>query len=536
MRATLFVNGQFYTGLHAVKREDSLLSYAEKILFVGPRDQARKRLPNGVPVDEVDLGGRVCVPGFIDSHLHLLNYGMTLRNLQFSQVSSIEQMKDIIREKASKIGQDQWIIGRGWDQDLFREKRYPTRKDLDDAAGGRPCFLTRTCGHVAVASSRALEIAGITAQTPNPPGGVIDKDPYGDPTGILRESAMDLVQSKIPKPDRKVLEESLLEAARDVLSKGITSVHTNDAQGGFQGIIDMYRKVHSENIPLRVYWDLPYEFLDNILETPYRTGSGDLYFKFGAVKIFADGSLGARTAALSEPYSDDPSQKGLLVLPQEELNERVYRAHAAGMQVAIHAIGDEAVRVSLEAINRAQSLISKNNTRHRIVHAQILSPQLITEMKRVGVVVDIQPKFISSDMVWAQDRVGSQRMRSSYAWKTMLRARIPLAGGSDCPVEPPDPLLGIYCAVTRKNMNGEPEGGFFPNEKLSVSDAIGLFTAGAAYASSEETEKGTLEPGKLADFVALSDDPYQVEPDLIKDIKVLMTVVGGHIAYRGQES
>jgi len=532
VKATLFTNGEFYTGIHAVKKRDSLLAFAERILFVGPKDLAQEAVPRGVDLEVIDLEGKTIVPGFIDSHLHLLSFGLGMRNVSLSSVRSIDELKRILKERAEKSGDDEWILGRGWDQDAFIERRYPTRKDLDEAVGPKPCFLTRACGHVAVLSSRALEIAGITRLSADPPGGVIDRDPYGEPTGVLRESAMGLVHSKVPRPGPETLEACLKDAAQYVLSKGITSVHTNDGQAGFQGTMELYRKVHNAGIPLRVYWDLPSGFMEDLLETSLRTGSGDDYFRIGAVKLFADGSLGGRTAALLEPYSDDPSTSGILVISEEELKERVYLAHASGMQVAIHAIGDRAVKVSLAAVSDAQSRLPRTPLRPRLVHTQILSPHLITEMKRVGVVADIQPKFISTDMRWAQERVGFQRMRSSYAWKTMLRAGVPLAGGSDCPVEPPDPLFGVYCAVTRKDMDGNPEGGFSPNERVSVEDAIRIFTSGGAYAAFEEQDKGTLEPGKLSDFVVLSEDPYRVEPDRLKDIEVLMTVVGGKMAYK----
>ncbi len=254
-------------------------------------------------------------------------------------------------------------------------------------------------------------------------------------------------------------------------------------------------------------------------ETPLRTGDGDDYFRIGAIKLFADGSLGGRTAALETPYSDDPGNNGILVVSEDELREQVYLAHAQGMQVAIHAIGDRAVKVSLNAISSAQSRLPVNRARHRLVHVQILSPLLITEMRRVGIVADVQPKFLSTDMHWAVDRVGNARMRSSYSWRTMLRAGVPLAGGSDCPVEPLDPLYGIYCAVTRKDMEGEPPIGFFPNERLPLDEAIKMFTAGGAYGAYEEHKKGSLIPENMCDFVALSDDILTVSPDDIKGLR-----------------
>ncbi len=529
--ATLYQNGEFHVLSDKIRVREALASYQGRIIYVGDKDGARRAFPAGVTPTVVDLGGKPVLPGFIDSHLHLMNLGVSLRNLSLGEVRSIENLKAKVKEQASKVKEGQWILGRGWDQESFREKRYPTRKDLDEAAPGRAVSLTRACGHLSVLSSAALKLAGITRDTPDPEGGVIDRDAYGDPTGVLRENANALVFGVIPETTEETLQECTAEAMRHLLSKGITSVHTNDSYGGYGVIQRIYREAHSQGIPLRIYWDMPRESLDDLLETPLRTGDGDDYFKIGAVKVFSDGSLGGRTAALERPYADDRQTSGILVNDEDSLKEIVYRAHASGMQVAIHALGDRATRVSLAAIDEAQGRIPRTSLRHRIVHAQILAPLLISEMKRTGVVADVQPKFITTDMRWAQDRVGAQRMRSSYAWRTMLKAGIPMAGGSDSPVEPPDTIFGIYAAVTRKDMEGNPLGGFYPNERILVSEAIRMFTIGGAYGAFEEGSKGTLEPGKLADFVVLSGDPFAVVPEDIRNLEVLMTVVGGQVAY-----
>ncbi len=530
-KATLYQNGSFYVLPNETRKREALASYEGRIIYVGDRDAAKDSFPANVTPEVVDLEGRTVLPGFIDSHMHLMSLGLGLRNLSLSDVRSISDLKAAVKAQAEKTREGEWVLGRGWDQDYMREKRYPNRRDLDEAAGEKPVYLTRACGHLAVLSSKALEICGITRDTPDPDGGAIDRDQYGDPTGVLRETAQELAYSHVPEPGMDTLVETTKDAMNYLLARGITSVHTNDGYGGYAGVRETYRKAHESGIPLRIYWDLPVDNLDELARTPLRTGDGDDYFRIGAVKMFADGSLGGRTAALEEPYSDDRSTSGILVNSEATLKEWVYRAHSLGMQVAVHAIGDRAARVSLEAINDAQSRLPRISLRHRVVHAQILSPHLISEMKRLGIVADIQPKFVTTDLRWAEERVG-HRMRCSYAWRTMLRAGVPLAGGSDCPVEPPDPLWGIYAAVTRKDMEGNPKSGYYPNEKVSVSDAVHMFTLGAAYAAFEEDAKGTLEPGKLADFVVLSRDPFAVTSDSLKDIEVLMTVVGGKVAHQ----
>ncbi len=531
MKATVFTNGHLCDGDGIYSGCDSIASFGGRIVCIGEYRECLDSFPRGVKPEIIDLGGNTVIPGFVDSHIHLLGFGLNLQVLSLVGVTSIEELKEKVRERALETEEGGWVIGRGWDQGLFLEKDYPTRYHLDEVAQGHPVFLVRSCGHIAVASSKALEIAGINRDIEDPTGGVVDRDSYGEPTGILRESALGLVQSCIPKIETEAMEDALTKATQYVLSKGITSVHTNDGQAGFWGTMDLYRRVREKDVPLRVYWDVPGEFLEELSNSPLRTGDGDDYFRIGAVKLFADGSLGGRTAALEFDYSDDPGNNGILVVSEEDLKDTVHRAHSIGMQVAIHAIGDRAVKVSLEAIDYAQSRLFEYELRHRIVHAQILTPALISEMKRVGVVADIQPKFLSTDMLWALDRVGPERMQSSYSWRSMLKAGIPLAGGSDCPVEPPDPLFGIYCAMTRKDMHGNPPSGFFPNERLTVDEALDLFTLGGAFGAHEEKKKGRLSRGNLCDFVVLSDDIYSIAPDLIKDLSVLFTVVGGDVAY-----
>jgi predicted amidohydrolase YtcJ len=530
--ARLYQNGRFYITPHPQRRREAIAVYGGRIIYAGDKDSARSSFPQGVNPTVYDLEGKTVIAGFVDSHLHLINFGLGMLNVDLTDARSIKDIQTQVRKAAEICSDKEWVVGRGWDQDFLIEGRYPTRRDLDEVSLGRPVHLVRNCGHIGVACSRALEIAGINRNTPNPQGGSIDRDAYGDPTGVIRESAQDLVKSKIPDPSPETIEKMTKQAITHLLSKGITSVHSNDAQSGYDSIQSLYKRVQAQGYPIRVYWDFPYELIDEIAETPLRSGGGDDFFKVGAAKIFADGSLGGRTAALESPYADDRSNSGILVMSQEELRHRVYKAHALGMQTAIHAIGDRAVRIAIEAVDAAQAKLPRKSLRHRIVHAQVLSPLLITEMRRVKVVGDVQPKFLTTDMKWAGDRVGPQRIRSSYAWRTMLTAGIPLAGGSDCPVEPPDPLLGIYAAVTRKNLQGKPDRSFYPNERVSVEDAIRMFTLGGAYAAFEEEHKGTLEPGKLGDFIVLSEDPYRVPTDSLKDIEVLMTVVGGEIAYR----
>ena len=531
-RAVLYCNGKFITFSRHKPVAESVASYGGRIILAGTREECVEAFPPGVRFDEVDLHGNVAVPGFRDSHLHLLSFGLSLANLSLHGANSIEYVKARVAEASHAVAPEDWIIGRGWDQDLFAERRYPSRLDLDEAAPGKAVYLVRSCGHVGVASSKALEIAGITRDTPDPPDGMIDRDGSGNPTGILRERAQSLLLRCVPRPGPDTFKGALRAGIRKAVEAGLTSVSTNDGQAGFQGTMDLYKDVmQSLGIAPRVYWDVPWDFYPELLETPLRTNCGDEFFRIGAIKLFADGSLGARTAALESNYDDDPGNAGILAASEQELSEQVYKAHASGMQVAVHAIGDRALRLALKAISDAQVRIPSPWRRHRIVHAQVVSPELVREMRRTGVIADIQPRFVNTDMKWAEARLGKARARYAYAWRTLLRAGIPLAGGSDCPVEPIAPLLGIYAAVTRKNEEGEPEGGWYPEEKISVEEAVKLFTSGPAFAEFQEDVAGAIEPGKFCDLTVLNCDPMSVPGDDIRNIEVVMTVVGGDVAY-----
>ncbi len=500
----LLYNGRV-TGLgEAARGATAVLVIDGRIRAVGGDEPVRADAPRGVPA--VDLAGKAVVPGFIDSHLHLINFGVYLQRLDLMGVKSLAELVRKVAERHRSMPAGDWLIGRGWDQDLFAEKRYPTRQDLDAVAPDRPAALTRACGHVMAVNSEALRRAGVGAQTPDPAGGQIDRDAAGEPTGILRERAMGLVSRFIPKPSAKELEPALRAAVGRALAAGVTGVHS-----------DM---------------DISNDVIGDLLATDLRTGSGDDHVKIGSVKMFADGSLGASTAALSEPYSDNPGNRGIPVVSPEQMKENVLRAHRAGMQVAVHAIGDLAIAMTLDAYEAALSGAPRPNHRHRVIHCQIMRPEQFARFARLGVVADIQPKFITTDMRWAERRVGPERVRTSYAWRTFLDHGVHCAGGSDCPVEPLDPALGLYSVVTREDLDGQPRGGWLPEQKLTAEEALSLFTLGGAYAAFEENDKGSIEPGKLGDLVVLDRDPTAIPGEALKDLRVEMTVVGGRVAFR----
>lgn len=464
----------------------------------------------------IDLKGATVLPGFIDCHIHLVEYGLSLQNLDLRDTDTVEQLKQRVSARARETSS--WILGRGWDQEKFSEKRYPTRQDLDEASPGNPVLLRRVCGHICVVNSVALRAAGISAATPDPTGGIIDRDSTGEPTGILRENAVELIERSVPDLSLEDYEKGTVAACQKAVEAGLTSVHCIvSSETELRALL----KLRADGrLPLRFYVFVPPEQMKAASQLGVISGFGDEWVRLGGVKIFTDGSLGARTAALEAPYSDDPLNRGVTIYTQEQLDELVSEAQRGDLQAAVHAIGDRAIGMALESLRKAKSRIHGRDLRHRIEHASVLNPQLIRRLKEIGLIASVQPNFVVSDF-WVEQRLGAERTRFTYSFSSLLGAGVVTVGGSDCPVEPLAPLSGIAAAVNRSNRE----------EALIVEDAIALYTRNAAYASFDENVKGTIGPGKYADIVVLQKDPRKVPPSKIAETKILMTIVGGRIAY-----
>ncbi len=400
--------------------------------------------------------------------------------------------------------------------------------------------MTRACIHVVVVNSKALELIGVDKNTPHVEGGHFDIDENGEPLGIFRENARYLVYDNIEDPGVEEIKEIIIDASQNALSQGITSVQTDDFEAlpgkNFENILRAYKELNeNQQLPIRIYEQclLPHmDKLNRFLEMGYRTGHGDDFFKIGPLKLLADGSLGARTAYMCEPYADDPSTSGIPVFTQEELDNLVMAGHNAEMQIAIHCIGDKIMYMAFESIEKAQKQNYRKDPRHGIVHCQITDEVLLNKFKDLEAIAYVQPIFTSTDLGIVEERIGKEKTRTSYNWKTMFNTGVHVAFSSDCPVEPFDVLPGIYAAVTRKNLEEFPEGGWMPEQRVSIDEALHAFTLGAAYASFEENIKGSIEVGKLADMVVLSEDIYEINPDKIKDVEVEMTFVGGNLSYQ----
>lgn len=532
-RDVIFTNGTIITLDPYRPYARAAISRAGRWLVVGSEDEVRAAAGPGAEV--VDLGGRTAIPGLTDSHMHLLNYGLNMERVLLNRVGSLSELTGLVRERAATVPAGTWIVGRGWDQDRLAEQRYPSAADLDRVAPDHPVVLIRACGHLSVANSLALKLAGVNRDTPDPEGGRIDRDAQGEPTGILREVAVGLVGRRIPSPDFESLKRALKNAMQRALAAGLTMVHTDDAgtAGGLEPAMELYAQTaRLGEPPFRAQLEVTAKYVDDLIAKGLRTGAGDEWFRIGPLKIFADGSLGGGTAALSEPYTDAPDSCGIPQLAPADMDALVAKAHTHGLQVAIHAIGDRAAEIALAAIARAQAALPGQQLRHRIVHCQILRSDLVDQFVREGVVADIQPKFITTDLHWAERRLGRDRLRWSYAWRDLLEAGVRCAGGSDSPVEPLEPFLGIYAAVTRRDLDGQPSGGWLPEQRLTVEEALRLFTTGGSYAGHDETSRGLVAPGYLADLAVLSANPLRIDPFALKDIQAMMTIVGGRVAFR----
>lgn len=529
MEADLILAGGVVRSGHDGWRAHEALALSEgRVAAIGSLDAVRAAAGRGA--DELDLGGGCALPGLTDAHVHIFGYALSRAHLPAERAGSAGALGEMVAAAAAEAPDEGWIVGRGWDHERWPDRRMPTRHDLDAAAGGRPVYLGRVCGHIAVVSSGALARAGITRDTPDPPGGVIDRDGGGEPTGVLRETALYAVGRLVPPPGPEERRRLLAAALRECLSLGITQVQTDDIgiAGGLGPALDLFRSVAGpEGVPVRVTLMLPIDHFHAARREGVGTGWGDEWLRIGHVKAFADGSLGGRTAALRAPYADAPGTDGVLVQSPGELRAICREVHAAGSQVGIHAIGDRAAHLVVEAVAAAAEAHPRPDPRHRLIHCQITGADTLAAVRAAGMTADIQPGFLASDAPWVTDRIGPERAATSYAWGTILALGIPACGGSDAPIDPLDPMRAVAGAVTRAVAPPELAR---PAERLSVAQALGLYTHGAAAATFEEGRRGTLAPGMAADVTVLDRDPFAVAPAELGDLRCRATVVGGRPA------
>ena len=540
----IFIHGNVYTGIVdptsmvAGKRAEAIAVRGDRILAVGTRDEVLKT--KGPDTKIIDLGGRFVMPGFNDAHMHLAHAGQEKLSVNLVGAKTLDEFRERIRAKVETARPGEWIVGAGWDETLWPVKAVPTRWDLDEVSSGHPVYMDRVDGHIGVANTRALQLASITVASREPAGGKIDRDEAGTPNGILRETAREAVRAVIPKPTHEQRRQAIELALADLATHGVTSAQDNSGWEDFQ----IYEELEKEGkLTARISEWLPF---DDSIESLNRKRSShpasDDMLHTGMLKGFMDGSLGSKTAALLEPYSDDPKNSGLPQYEADKLNPMAKERVLAGYQLGFHAIGDKGVQLALDAFAEAEKAAKEDKVRgagggsdyrFRIEHAQVTTPQQILRFRELKVIASMQPSHLLTDMNWAESRLGPKRAAHSYAWAEFLKHGVVLAFGTDYPVEPVTPFRGLYAAVTRQSENEKKS--YYPDQKISVEQAITAYTTGSAFAEFAEKQKGKLEPGMLADLVVLDRDVTSVPLAKILETEVLRTVVGGRTVYEASQ-
>ena len=539
----ILVHGNVYTGVamtsgfSAIRRAEAIAVRGDRIEAVGENADILKL--KGPETQVIDVGGKFVMPGFNDAHAHLAAGGAERLNVNLTGAKSLEEFRVRIRAKVETAKPGDWILGGGWDENLWPVKVLPTRWDVDEVSAGHPVFLERVDGHIAVANTQALKLASVTIASRDPRGGKIDRDSNSRPNGILRERAREAVTNVIPPPTHDRRREAMEAALAEAAQWGVTSVQDNSGWEDFQVLEELEK---SGKLTARVTEWLPFNDSVEQLEVKRKQHpQSDKMLHTGMLKGFMDGSLGSRTAAMIEPYADDSSNSGLPQYEPAKLNEMAKERVLAGYQLGFHAIGDKGVQMALDAFaeaskaakdKKAKAANGGDDYRPRIEHAQVTTPLQIVKFRDLKVVASMQPSHLLTDMKWAEARLGAKRAEHSYAWAEFLKRGVTLAFGTDFPVESISPFRGLYAATTRKSESGKEE--YYPDQKITVDQAIAAYTTGSAFAEFAEKEKGLIVPGMLADFVVLDRDVTAVVPQKVLETKVLRTVVGGKTVYEAK--
>ncbi|MCL5047143.1 MAG: amidohydrolase [Actinobacteria bacterium] len=524
MKGLILANGRFYTMDPGRPRAEAAGLRDGRIVSVGSIGEVREAM--GSPANVIDLEGRTVLPGLIDSHTHLSFLGLKLKRVDLEGIADLGQAAERVGRAAEKAASGTWILGSGWNKNLWG--RWPEAADLDAIAPENPVALDSKDYHSLWVNTAALRLAGIGPETQDPAGGQILRHPHtGRPSGVLMDAARVLVARVIPPPSRAELEAAIAGATALAQALGVTGVHVPEGAEVFRVFQDLER---AGKLGLRVLMMLPGERLDEAVEVGLRTGFGNEWLRVGPLKLFSDGALGSQTAWMLDPYDGMPGYTGLAIHEPGEIRELASRAVEGGLSLAIHAIGDRANREVLDALEAVRTVSAARGLRHRIEHAQILHPADIPRFAQLDVIASVQPIHATSDRYTA-DRYWGERARHAYPFRSLLSTGARLAFGSDAPVETIDPLKGIYAAVARKRQEEPDSEPWYPEERLSVEEAVHAYTLGAAYASGEERIKGSIAPGKVADLTVLSRDIFAVSSEELSEARVLGTILGGDLVY-----
>lgn len=526
------LNGRIWTGDPVMPWAEAIAATGEYITSIGSTPDIKGAI--GPKTQVIDAKNKLVIPGIIDNHTHLMIGGLQLLTLDLRSVLTEKQFVQAIADKALNLEPNHWITGGSWDHEQWPEGKLPEKNWLDPVTPTTPVFLTRADLHMGVANSLALQLAGITKETPDPAGGVIERDANGEPTGILKDTAMNIILSAIPKPTQKEYDQALIAAMNYAASVGITSVQDITAWKNWDDWDSFVRFHQQDALTLRIYARTPITEWEKQQQMITSNGRGDDWLKLGGVKGFVDGALGSATAYMFKPYTDAPDTCGLLVdqmYPEGIMLQRITQCDEANLPVSVHAIGDRANSLLLDIFEAVIKENGARDRRFRIEHAQHLLPEDISRMTKLKVIASVQPAHLADDGCWAERRLGDERCQSTYAFGSLFRAGVPVTFGTDWPVVPLNPFTGIQAAVTRQTKDGRHPDGWQPQQKISVEQALHAYTSAGAYAEFSEHRKGTLTVGKLADMVVLSQNIFTIEPKDIANTTVLYTIVGGKIVY-----
>lgn len=529
--ATLvLIHGKVWTGIASSPEAEAVACLGSRIVAVGDDAAVRKWI--GPDTKVIDLRGRRLVPGFNDAHVHFFSGGQNLSSVQLRDARTEAEFRARIAAFASKLPAGRWITGGEWDHENWTPARLPTRQLVDPVTGDHPLLVSRLDGHMSLANGVTLKLAGITRKTDDPPGGAIVRDANGEPTGVLKDAAQELAERVMPAPGEEEIAEAVRAAMRYANERGVTSVQDMSAE---PAVLRVYEKLlHAGALTVRISGHQPLADWKRLADIGVTSDFGGDKLHIGGLKGFADGSLGSTTALFFHPYLDAPNTSGLAsagMIPESKMRDRILAADRAGLQVAVHAIGDKANATILDMYELAEKQNGPRDRRFRIEHAQHLRRQDIPRFAALHVIASMQPYHAIDDGRWAAKRVGPEVLKGTYAFRSLLDSGAVLAFGSDWDVAPMDPILGIYAAATRRTLDGKNPGGWYPEQKIGVAEALRAYTYGSAYASFEEGVKGTVETGKLADFAVLNGDILAIAPEKIEAVKVALTVFDGRVVY-----
>ena len=512
----------------------ALAVLGERIVAVGTEEEVSAW--RGRQTRVIDAGGKLVLPGFNDAHVHFVSGGAQLDSVQLNDATSAQEFVRRIGERAKITPKGEWITGGEWDETKWNPPQLPIREMIDPVTGDTPAFVARYDGHMVLANSAALRAGGVTAQTPDPPGGTIVRDAHGNPTGALLDAAQELVLKVMPSMTHDQRLHAMQRAMEHAASLGVTSAqYMDDDENETYNDLKIFSELHDQGLlTTRLYVAPSVVDWEDQAKIGVRRAFGSSDLRVGALKGFADGSLGSHTAYFFEPFSDTPDNHGLLsheMQPPSAMRERIIKADAAGLQICIHAIGDQAISMILDFYSDAVKQNGARDRRFRIEHAQHMAVKDFDRFAQLGVIASVQPYHAIDDGRWAEGRIGHDRATRTYAFRTFLDHKVRLAFGTDWPVAPLNPMFGLYAAVTRATLDGKNPNGWFPDQKLTMVEAVDAYTMGSAYAEFQEKEKGSITSGKLADFVILSHDIFEIDPAKIRDVKVLKTFLGGKLIW-----